>query len=71
MSRDRAIGRRDFLLGAFRGRNRAVAFTGMGAWTHALDESRGAEDTPRPPDWERDMDHVLKEMHDLKGIEDP
>lgn len=58
MANDRAIGRRDFLTGAFRGRNLALAFTGAVAWTHVVDESRGAEGTLRPPGARPEEDFV-------------
>jgi ferredoxin-type protein NapG len=49
MSRRTDMSRRDFLRGAFRGRNVALAATGALAWSHLVDESRGATLSPRPP----------------------
>ncbi len=43
------ISRRDFMTGAFRSRNAALAATGALAWTHVVDSSRGAGDSLRPP----------------------
>lgn len=72
--RDRTIGRREFLTGLFHGRNRPPEVAGLNVLDH---ESRGPENArnqhgaPELPDWERNMDRVLKEMNDLKGIKEP
>jgi ferredoxin-type protein NapG len=53
------ISRRDFLTGAFRGRNVALAATGALAWSHLVDESRGADlNTVRPPGARPEPDFV-------------
>ena len=50
MGQGHDISRRDFLSGAFRGRNVTLAATGALAWSHLLDESMGMEGpTLRPP----------------------
>jgi ferredoxin-type protein NapG len=49
VTRSERISRRDFLTGTVRGRNVALAATGALAWSHLVDESRGAEITLRPP----------------------
>ena len=43
------VRRRDFLTGAFRPRNLALACTGAFAWSHALDDAQGAAFSLRPP----------------------
>ena len=71
---DRTIGRREFLTGLFRGRKRSSAITDLNGLAH---EPRGTgaalnhHGAPELPDWERNMDRVLTEMNDLKGIEEP
>jgi len=52
------INRRQFLTGAFRGRNVALAGTGALAWAHVVDESRGAEGTLRPPGAQEEADFL-------------
>jgi ferredoxin-type protein NapG len=49
MGRRTDINRRDFLTGAFRGRNAALAATGALAWSHVVDSARGAGESLRPP----------------------
>ena len=50
--------RRDFLMGPFRARNVALAATGAMAWTHVVDESRGAEGSLRPPGAREEADFL-------------
>ena len=49
MRRRLDISRRELLTGALTSRNAALAFVGAIAWTHVLDESRGAGESLRPP----------------------
>ncbi len=46
---DMDVRRREFLTGALRPRNLALACTGAVAWTHAVDEARGTAFSLRPP----------------------
>ncbi len=58
VTRKAEINRRQFLTGAFRGRNVALAGTGALAWAHVVDESRGAEGTLRPPGAQQEADFL-------------
>jgi hypothetical protein len=75
MSRDPSIGRREFLVGPFRGRNAAPDSSEAFGWARGIDEPRVAEGGSDPAkasaDWEQNMDRVLQAMNDLTGIEDP
>ena len=75
MSRQPDINRRDFMTGAFRGRNAALAATAARASTEAPKCSRDSEVpmcAPDVPEWgDRGLRKVLESMNDLSGIEEP
>jgi ferredoxin-type protein NapG len=50
--------RREFLTGAFRPRNVALAATGAVAWAHVVDESKGADLAMRPPGAREETDFL-------------
>ena len=91
VTRTAKINRRQFLTGAFRGRDVALSRTGASsALPRDLTQGRldeyyrfGREDepqigrnftapetAPQIPNWDDEIDSVLEEMEDLKGIED-
>ncbi|MDP6980729.1 MAG: ferredoxin-type protein NapG [Myxococcota bacterium] len=52
------VGRRDFLTGALRPRNLALACTGAVVWSHGVDEARGAAFSLRPPGAREETDFL-------------
>jgi ferredoxin-type protein NapG len=56
VSGKRDFSRRSFLTGAFRGRNVALACTGGLAWSHVLNQAKGAEISVRPPGAQEEAD---------------
>ncbi|MBW2493258.1 MAG: hypothetical protein JRE43_00785 [Deltaproteobacteria bacterium] len=78
MKRKLAISRRQFLTGAFRGRDAAPPEAeAPPALPRDLARAKLAErycfawnEEPETPDWEKGLDGVLEEMENLKGIED-
>jgi len=52
------VRRREFLTGAFRPRNLALACTGAVAWGHVVDEARGTEFSLRPPGAREESDFL-------------
>ena len=77
MARNPSIDRRDFLTGTLRGRDQAQRKLGEHHGFGPKEEARiegdptASERAWELPGWEPNIDHVLKEMNDLKGIEDP
>ncbi len=78
VKRKEAISRRQFLTGAFRGRDAAPSDTGATS-TLPRDLAQGRlvenycfawNEEPPIPDWDNGIDSVLEEMENLKGIED-
>ena len=63
------INRRQFLTGAFRGRNVALSRTEVTSALPGRDFTT-PETAPQIPDWDDGIDSVLEEMENLKGIED-
>jgi hypothetical protein len=76
VKRKEAISRRQFLTGAFRGRNAVPSETGAALPRDLVQGKLGERycfewnEEPHVPDWENGIDSVLEEMEDLKGIED-
>jgi hypothetical protein len=78
VKRKAAISRRQFLTGAFRGREAAPSETeAPPALPSDLAQGKLAEhycfawnEEPKIPDWDKRIDGVLEEMENLKGIED-
>ena len=77
MARKHTFGRRDFLTGAFRRRDPVKGKLSDDYRFGRQDEARIGGDLTDPehavglPDWEPNIDLVLKEMNDLTGIVDP
>jgi len=77
MARNPTFGRRDFLTGVFRRRDPVKAKLGDDYRFGRQDAARISGDVAAPehaaglPDWEPNIDLVLKEMNDLTGIVDP
>jgi hypothetical protein len=78
VKREAAISRRQFLTGAFRGRDTGPAETGATP-VSPRDLAQGKlvehycfawDPEPQIPDWESGLDGVLEELENLKGIED-
>jgi len=76
--REATISRRQFLTGAFRGRDAVPAET-RATSAPPSDLGRGKlverycfawDREPQVPDWKNGLDGVLEEMEDLTGIED-
>jgi len=69
MSRKLEISRRDFMAGAFRGRNAPLAPTEEIRISRDFEAPTNAPDVP---EWgEQGLREVLESMNDLSGIEEP
>jgi len=76
VKRRAAISRRQFLTGAFRGRDAAPSETASALPRDFAQGKLGDrycftwDEEPQIPDWDNGIDSVLEEMENLKGIED-
>jgi hypothetical protein len=69
VTRKAKISRRQFLTGAFRGRDVALSRTEVTSALPGRDFTT-PETAPQIPDWDDGIDSVLEEMENTKGIED-